>query len=65
MDKILKQVGNGAAALGLIVCLVAGLSRLLGSFHLLGFQSVTLFIGGMALMVFANMTMLYRLSARL
>ena len=65
MDPVLKLVGNTASALGLLVCLMAGLTRLLGSYHLLGFESGSWFMGGMALMIFGNTALLMRLTARL
>ncbi|MBW2647102.1 MAG: hypothetical protein JRE23_13195, partial [Deltaproteobacteria bacterium] len=55
--------GNIAAALGILVCLVAGASRLTGSYYVLGCQAITLFTGGIALMVMACLAKLHRLSA--
>ena len=51
-------------ALGALVCLGAGVSRLAGTFYLFGFQSVTLFIGGIALMVLAVYLKLHVLATR-
>jgi hypothetical protein len=65
MDPVLKLVGSSASALGLLVCLVAGLTRLLGAFHLLGFETVSVFMGGMALMIAGNTALLIRLTMRL
>ena len=58
--KVLELLGHVAAVLGVLICLVAGASRLLGNYHFLGFESITLFIGGIALMVMACLARLYR-----
>lgn len=62
MDKVLDLGGNVAALLGIVVCLLAGLSRLAGNYHVLGFETVTLFIAGTAIMVFACLVKLHKLS---
>ena len=62
MDKILNLLGNIAGASGVIICALAGGSRLLGVHYLLGFESVTLFIGGTALMVMACLVKLRELT---
>lgn len=63
MNKLLDLAGNIAAALGILICLVAGINRLTGSYYILGHEVITLFIGGIALMVMACLAKLYRLSA--
>ena len=63
MNKLLDFAGNIAAALGILICLVAGVTRLTGSYYVLGYEAITLFIGGIALMVMACLTKLHRLSA--
>ena len=55
---VLALITGGA---GIIVCALAGVSRLLGIYHVLGFESVTLFIGGIALMVMACLVKLHQL----
>ena len=62
MGKMLNLLGNVIGVTGIIVCTLAGVSRLLGSYHLLGFESVTLFIGGMALMVMSCLVKLHQLT---
>ena len=62
MGKILGLLGNVAGVTGIILCILAGVSRLFGSYHLLGFESVTLFIGGMALMVMSCLVKLHQLT---
>jgi hypothetical protein len=36
-----------------------GLSRLLGSYHVLGYEAMTLFVGGISLMVFSTLIKLH------
>lgn len=62
MDKFLEIAGNISAVLGVSVCLIAGLARIGGFYHLLGFEAVTLFIGGIALMVMGCLAKLQRMS---
>ena len=52
MRKLLEATANIAGVLGTVICLVAGLARVSGQFHLAGFEAMTLFTGGMAIMVF-------------
>ena len=51
MKHLLETGGNGAALLGVLLCLVAGGARVAGAFYLMGFELMTLFIGGMGLML--------------
>jgi type IV secretory pathway VirB2 component (pilin) len=64
-EKFLGIVANIVAAIGVVVCAVAGFSRLLGSYHVLGYQAMTLFIGGISLMVFAVLIKLHIVERRL
>jgi type IV secretory pathway VirB2 component (pilin) len=61
MKKVLGVVGHVAAVVGILICLVAGLARLAGSYHCLGFEAITLFIGGIALMVMGCLAKLQEL----
>jgi len=61
--KYIDLVGNIAAIVGILVCLAAGASRLIGAYYLMGFQTITLFTGGIALMVMACLAKLHHLSA--
>ena len=47
MKHLLETGGNGVALLGVLVCLVAGGARVAGAYYLMGFELMTLFIGGM------------------
>ena len=62
MEKMLDLLGNVTGATGVFVCALAGGSRLLGAHYLLGFETVTLFIGGTALMVMACLVKLHQLT---
>ena len=47
MDNLLVTVGRIAGIAGLVLCVVAGLARILGNFYLLGFSVGSLLLGGM------------------
>ena len=64
MTKSIDIIGNIAAVLGIIICLVSGISRLMGNLHTLGLSSVTLFTLGIGLMVFACLVKLHALSTK-
>ncbi len=64
MAKIFEIIGNGAGLLGILICLIAGVSRILGSYHVMGFESITVFTGGIALMVMACLVKLHQLTSR-
>lgn len=51
MQKILGGLGSAVGALGALLCLLAGAARLAGHFYLGGFEAMTLFNGGVGLMV--------------
>jgi type IV secretory pathway VirB2 component (pilin) len=58
-NNLLEVLGNVIAAVGIVVCAVAGINRLLGSYHLFGYEAMTFFIGGISLMVFAALIKLH------
>jgi len=58
MIETLKVGGNIAALLGLIICIVAGATRLMGEHYALGFETITLFNGGAVLLVVASLAKL-------
>lgn len=62
MLKNFALAGRISGILGVLVCLVAGLSRVAGMYYVVGFQSTTLFNVGIGLMVFACMVRLEVLS---
>ncbi|MFT4517675.1 MAG: hypothetical protein ACI9JM_000052 [Halioglobus sp.] len=61
MNKTLAMAGSISGTAGAVVCLVSGGSRIAGLHYLAGFQSTTLFMAGIALMVFACMIKLDQL----
>lgn len=61
MDRVLRIVGNVLAVLGVLICLLSGLARLAGGYYLLGFETMTLYIGGIGIMVMACLAKLQRI----
>ena len=53
MDKMIALGGNILAILGCCVCLLAVAGRLSGTYTMFGLQSVTIFTGGVALVILA------------
>ena len=57
--NFLGIVANIVAAVGVLACAASGFNRLLGNYHFLGYEAMTFFTGGMALMVFAALIKLH------
>jgi hypothetical protein len=53
MQKILKSVADVAGIGGILLCVFAGFARILGTFHIAGYESLTLFSIGMGGMIFS------------
>ena len=53
MDLLMLFAGRTAGILGVLLCLVAGISRLTGSFYVADIQATTVFMVGTGLMVFS------------
>ena len=64
MQQLLTITGSIAAAFGILLCAVSGLARLFGLYHLAGYQSTTIFMVGIGVMVFACVVKLEALSAQ-
>lgn len=64
MQKILGLTGSLAGIVGALLCLVAGLARVSGAYHLASFEATTLFEVGAGLMVFACLTRLEEMRSR-
>ncbi len=64
MNNYIELAGNIAAVIGILVGLAAGLVRLSGQFFIFGFETQTLFIGSIAIMVFACLAKLHVLGAK-
>ncbi len=62
MKNLIEQLGNATAFIGILLCLVSGIVRVTGSFHLLGYAAMTIFTAGTAIMVFACLAKLQSLS---
>ena len=64
MSKLFVLAGNGLGLIGVLVCAVAGVSRLTGAFYTAGFQTMVLFNVGVGLMVAACLAKLHALAQR-
>lgn len=59
MERTLNGVGVLAAVVGVLLCVAAGVLRLLGHFHFQGFETMTLFDVGVAGLLVAAVARLY------
>lgn len=64
MNNVLQLVFWGGATIGASLCLVGGIARLLGYLSVASFEPITLFIGGVGVMVAACLAKLQELSTR-
>ncbi len=64
MVVFIERVGNAAGLIGILICIVAGLSRMMGNWHTAGYATMTLFTVGIGFMVFACLAKLHALSAK-
>ena len=64
MNRLIGIAGNILSILGILVCLAAAVSRLMGSFHLLGVELTPGMTAGIAEMVAGCLAKLYLLDAR-
>ena len=53
MHNLLSSVGTVLGLVGALICLAAGLTRILGNYYLMGFGTTAIFGAGTALMVLA------------
>ena len=63
MNKMIAYFGNGVGLAGVAVTLVAGVGRATGHYYLGGFEVLTLFTGGVGLMVMACLAKLQLLAS--
>ena len=63
VTKIIENIGNAAAVIGILVCLVAGATRAAGSYYLGVYSAMTLFNVGVGLMVAACLAKLHLLQS--
>jgi hypothetical protein len=61
MGKMIENIGNAAAATGIVLCAVSGVARIAGMYHLGHYQAMTLFTGGMGLMLMGALCKLHAL----
>jgi len=64
MNKYIELVGNIAAIIGVLICVAAGLVRLSGNYFVFGFETQTLFLVSIAIMVFACLVKVHLLSVK-
>jgi type IV secretory pathway VirB2 component (pilin) len=64
MNKYIELIGNFAAIIGILFCLAAGLIRVSGNYFIFGFETQTLFLASIAIMVFACLVKLHVLSVK-
>ncbi|MES9958377.1 MAG: hypothetical protein ABW086_15120 [Sedimenticola sp.] len=55
MEKILGNIALAAGIVGVLLCAASGLARVAGSYYLAGFEAMTVFNGGVGLMVFSGL----------
>ena len=59
VTKIIEMVGNAAAVIGILACLLGGATRVAGSYYLGAYSAMTLFNVGVGLMVAACLAKLH------
>jgi type IV secretory pathway VirB2 component (pilin) len=64
MKKVLELAGNLSGILGLVLCAVAGGSRLSGAYYTAGFTTTVVFNAGVGLMVAACLAKIHLLGSR-
>lgn len=64
MNRLIEIAGNLVALVGILVCLVAGASRVLGSWYVGGVELQPLFMVGVALMVMGCLAKLHLLASK-
>ena len=62
--NLLVMLGRLAGLAGILVCLVAGIARLLGNYYLAGFSVSTLLQAGMAGLLIGSFALLLALNQR-
>ena len=63
MNKLIENIATAAAVLGAALTIGSGLARLLGMFYFSGFQTMTLFNGGMGLVLIGIVGKLHTLKS--
>lgn len=66
MNKdFLRTLANIVATIGVVICAVSGMARLLGNYHVFGYEAMTLFTGGISLMVFSTLIKLHLIESHI
>ena len=65
MDKLISIGSDVAAVVGILLCVVSGAARLLGTYAIGGLGTMVLFTVGVGLMVFACLAKLHLLTLRM
>lgn len=63
MNKMIAYFGNGVGLAGLVLTVAAGAGRATGHYYFAGFEMLTLFSGGVGLMVMACLAKLQLLTS--
>ncbi|MET0106696.1 MAG: hypothetical protein ABW072_16410 [Sedimenticola sp.] len=61
MEKMLGNLALVAGLIGVLLCAASGLVRVAGGYYLAGFEAMTVFNGGVGLMVFSGLLKLEQL----
>lgn len=62
MNKLIANGGCGVGVLGVLLTSAAGIWRITGHYHLAGFETMTLFVGGMGLILIGCFAKLHLLT---
>ena len=62
MDKIIALGSNAVGLAGVLLTVAAGVARVISHYHLFGFEVMTLFVGGMGLMLIGCLAKLHILT---
>jgi len=62
--NILTVISNISGILGVLFCLIAVAIRMIGMYYVAGFEALTLFNGGVAMMVFSCLAKLHLLQQK-
>jgi len=63
MNKMIAYFGNAVGLAGLVLTVAAGVGRATGHYYFAGFEMLTLFSGGVGLMVMACLAKLQLLTS--
>ena len=63
MHNMIALGGSIVGLAGVLLTVTAGVARVSGHYHLVGFESMTLFVGGMGLTLIGSFAKLHLLSS--